>query len=68
MAFLRKKERRDHIPSLAILCRYVATKIFLLGLLFAVTCLFLGGKRSGKVANQIAQIFGKILHAISSKC
>jgi hypothetical protein len=58
MLFLAR-EGWESFPSLVILCCDRPTKIFLLGLFFAgMLCL-----SRGKRATQIAQVFGKMLHA-----
>ena len=55
------------VPSLVMLRWNTATKVFLLGLLFAVMLCFVGGKWASQGANEIHKIFGQGSVPISSK-
>ena len=57
------REGREGFPSLIILCWYAPTKLFLLGLFFAVMLCFIGGKWPTQIADEIAQVFRKVINA-----
>jgi hypothetical protein len=59
MLILKERDERASHP-LIILRWYAPTKIFLLGLFFAVMLCFIRGKRPTEIAHQIPQVFGTV--------